>query len=249
MEHDLCLLAVPGLEAGAVPLGRAGRLVVGEAVVAMGFTGGNVLSSAFGAVENLHRLDGANVVQCDAKFTSGASGGGLFNEAGALVGILMFRLRGSGPQFFAVPVEWFEAWIGVGEAYDPVAPVAGVPFWARPAQALPRFMQAGTLEAESRWGELERLALFWAQADAHDPEAAYWRGVAEDHLSHDAAAIDAYREAVRLDAHHAASWYRLGLLYLRSGRTSEARAVVPGLLRASEPLARRLIRELPELPD
>jgi serine protease Do len=151
MEHDLCLLAVPGLEAGAVALGRAGRLVVGEAVVALGFTGGNVLSPAFGAVENLHRLDGANVVQCDARFTSGASGGGLFDESGALVGILMFRLRGSGPQFFAVPVEWFEAWIGRSEAYGPVEPLAGVPFWARPADALPRFMQAGTLEAESRW--------------------------------------------------------------------------------------------------
>jgi serine protease Do len=249
MEHDLCLLAVPGLTAGAVPLGRAGRLVVGETVLAMGFSGGVVLSPAFGAVENLHRLDGATVVQCDARFTSGASGGGLFNEAGALVGILMFRLRGPGPQYFAVPVEWFEARIDRSEAYGPVAPVAGVPFWARPAEALPRFMQAHTLEAEGRWDDLERFALVWSRADADDAEAAYWRGVAEDHLAHDTAAIDAYREAVSLDARHAASWYRLGRVYLRGGRAAEARAVLPGLLRASEPLARRLIRELPELPD
>lgn len=249
VDHDLCLLAVPGLEALPLPLGRAGELVVGAPVLAMGFTGGAGLSPARGAVENLHRLDGAPVVQCDAGFSSGASGGALFDEQGLLVGILMFRQRGPGPQFFAVPVEWFEAWIGRTDAYGPVGPVPGVPFWARPVERLPRFMQAGTLAVEGRWDDLERLARGWRHDDASDPEGAYWQGIAADHLRQDDRAIDAYRDAVTLDARHAASWYRLGLAYLRLGRAAEARAVLPGLLHASEPLARRLIDELPELPD
>lgn len=249
VDHDLCLLAVPGLEALPLPLGRAGELVVGAPVLAMGFTGGAGLSPARGEVENLHRLDGAPVVQCDAGFSSGASGGALFDEHGLLVGILMFRQRGPGPQFFAVPVEWFEPWIGRSEAYGPVGPVPGIPFWARPPDRLPRFMQAGTLAVEGRWEDLERLAVGWRLEDATDAEGAFWQGVAADHLQQDVLAIDAYRAAVTLDARHAASWYRLGRAYLRLGRAAEAREVLPGLLRASEPLARRLIDELPELPD
>ncbi len=249
MDHDLCLLGVPGLEAPPLPIGRAAELVVGATVLAMGFTGGVALSPALGAVENLHRMDGAPVVQCDAGFSSGASGGALFDEHGMLVGILLFRQRGPGPQFFAVPVEWFERWIGLDEAYGPVGPVEGVPFWARPAQSLPRFMQAMNLAAENRWDDLDRFASLWRNADSKDAEGAYWQGVAADHLQRDDVAVAAYRDAVSLDTRHASSWYRLGRAFLRIGRADEARAILPALLGASEPLARRLIQNLPELPD
>jgi hypothetical protein len=40
-------------------------------------------------------------LQGSAPFTSGASGGGLFDADKRLVGILMFRMRGAGAQYFS----------------------------------------------------------------------------------------------------------------------------------------------------
>lgn len=248
VDHDLCLLDVPGLDALPLPIGRAAHLVVGAPVLAIGFTGGVGLSPAIGVVEQLHSLDGAPVVQCDAGFSSGASGGALFDERGALVGILMFRQRGPGPRFFAVPVEWFEARIDQGEAYHPVGPLSGVPFWARPSEALPRFLQASNLSAEGRWADLRRFAREWRDAEGRDAEGAYWEGVAADQLRQDDEAIAAYQDAVALDARHAPSWYRLGQVYLRLGMAEKARALLPALIAASEPLGHRLLQDLAELP-
>lgn len=249
MAHDLCLLMVPDLEAGPVQVGRSDRLHIGDPVVAIGFTGGAGLSPAIGTVEGLHRVDGAHVVQSDAGFSSGASGGGMFDDSGALVAILLFRMRGPGPQFFAVPVEWFGDWIARTDSYESVGPLPGAPFWAKQTDELPSFMRANTLEAEARWSDLQAFADRWAEAEAMNPDAAYWQGFAASRLHRDDFAIAAFERAVRLDRRHALAWYHLGRTFLHAGRAADARAVVPALLAASEPLARRLISALPELPD
>jgi S1-C subfamily serine protease len=41
------------------------------------------------------------VIQTSTAFTSGASGGGLFDEDGRLVGILTYRLRGASGYYFS----------------------------------------------------------------------------------------------------------------------------------------------------
>ncbi len=249
MAHDLCLLDVPDLEAEPAEVGRSNLLQIGEQVVALGFTGGASLSPAVGTVEGLHRVDGAQVVQSDAGFSSGASGGGMFDERGALVAILLFRMRGPGPQFFAAPVEWFEDWIARTDAYAPVMPLTGAPFWAKETVDLPNFMRANTLEAQARWTDLQAFADLWASEDGASSEAAYWQGFAASRLNLDASAIAAFERAVRLDEKHALAWYRLGQTFLHAGRAADARAVIPHLLAASEPLARRLIHDLPDIPD
>lgn len=97
--HDVCVLDVPALDAVPVPVGRSGSLSVGDAVIAVGFTGGGGLTPATGVVEGLFCHDGAKVILTDAGFSSGASGGGLFDADGRLVGLLMFRMRAPGAQF------------------------------------------------------------------------------------------------------------------------------------------------------
>jgi hypothetical protein len=249
MDHDLCLLVVPDLEALPAALGHGDPLRIGDPVVALGFTGGAGLSPAFGTIAGLHHIDGARVVQSDAAFTSGASGGGMFDERGSLVAILLFRMRGPGPQFFAVPVEWFDERIASPEPYRAIEPLAGAPFWARPLDDLPGFMHAITLEAEARWTDLQAYADRWAASDPASADAAYWQGFAAFRSGRDDTAIEAFERAARLDRRHALAWYDLGRTYLHAGRPADARAVVPALLSASEPLARRLIDALPELPD
>lgn len=187
VAHDLCLLRVPGLQASAVTLGRADRLQPGQPVIALGYTGGGGLRNSQGQVLALHRLDGSRVVQSSNGFSSGASGGGLFNEDLQLVGILTFRLRGGESHFFAAPAEWLLAMLEAPgqDGYRAVAPDRSrqPAYWQRPVLDQPRFLKAALLQRNDQWPELESLAAEWARADANDPEPRYWMGVALEQMN------------------------------------------------------------------
>jgi hypothetical protein len=174
IDHDLCLLQVPGLPASAVALGRADGLKPGQRVTALGYTGGMGMQNSQGEVLALHRFDGSSVIQSSNGFSSGASGGGLFDDELRLVGILTFRLRGGDAHYFAAPAEWLRDMLDVPgrQGYDDVTPDRSQQpaFWQRPIADQPRFLKAALLERDDRWPELEALALEWARADATDPE-------------------------------------------------------------------------------
>jgi serine protease Do len=182
IDRDLCVLRVPGLEASAVPLGHAERLAPGQMVSALGYTGGLGLQSSQGEVIALHRVDGGRVIQSSNWFSSGASGGGLFDEELRLVGILTFRLRGGEAHYFAAPVEWLRAMLDapLAGAYAEVGPDRSkrLAYWQRPVLDQPRFLKAALLQRDDQWPELESLASEWARADASDPEPWYLMGVA-----------------------------------------------------------------------
>lgn len=139
-EHDLCLLRADGLAVPAAALGPAQQLQHGQRLTALGFTGGVLLQNSPGEVIGLHRLDGAPVVQTSSRFSSGASGGGLFDAGGRLVGILTFRQRGG--DYFAAPSEWLQRLIDAG-AFREIAPLPeGVPaYWERPRAHQPSFLR------------------------------------------------------------------------------------------------------------
>jgi serine protease Do len=182
VERDLCLLRVPGLRANAVPLGRADEVRTGQAVMALGFTGGAELRSSPGLVLAMHRFDGGRVIQTSTGFSSGASGGGLFDESLHLVGILTFRLRGGEAHYFAAPVEWLQTMLDRPDAigYNAVAPDRSqqLAYWQRLPPDQPRFLKAALLQRNDQWPELEALAAEWTRADADDPEPWYLSGLA-----------------------------------------------------------------------
>ena len=180
-EHDICLLQVPLLEARPAVLRPTSQLVIGEGVGAIGFSAGARIHYVHGAVARLHRYDDGVIVQGSAAFNSGASGGGLFDAVGRLVGILMFRMRGAGPQFFAAPVEWVAGGLGdnVGETVD--AEIVGEAFWNRAPDRLPYFMRANILMSEERWDELQTLLLQWKLDEPSSAEPVFLLGELESH--------------------------------------------------------------------
>ena len=93
VAHDICLLHAPRLDATPAPVGKVSLLKLGQQVGAIGFEGGIGIQFRQGRVTALHRHDGSNVLRSSTPFTSGASGGGLFNNAGQRVGLLTFRQR------------------------------------------------------------------------------------------------------------------------------------------------------------
>ncbi len=226
IDRDLCLLQVPGLKASAVTLGRADQLKPGQPVTALGFTGGLGLQNSTGEVLAVHRFDGSGVIQSSNWFSSGASGGGLFNESLQLVGILTFRLRGGEAHYFAAPAEWLQTMLDVpGDgAYRSVAPdrSARLSYWQRPLVDQPRFLKAALLQRDDRWPELATLASDWARADVADPEPWYLMGLALAQLGRLPEAQRALECSLAIEPGSAAAWARLAPVYGQQGQADRA---------------------------
>jgi hypothetical protein len=225
VDHDLCVLRVPGIDTGAVRLGHADELRPGQRVIALGFTGGAGMQTSGGEVIALHRFDGGKVIQSSNWFNSGASGGGLFDEQSRLVGILTFRLRVGAAHYFAAPVEWLGRLLGDGVPSRAVAPFAAqeLAFWQRPLEAQPDFLKAAVLERNHDWPALETLSQRWSQEVPADAEPWYLHGEALAEQGRWPTARAALERSLDIEPAQAAAWYRLGLVYTRLGQPARAR--------------------------
>jgi hypothetical protein len=216
--HDLCFLRAPSWNGSPVRLGGRDALHVGEPVAAIGFTGGTGRSLRFGRVQALHVLDGARVIESDTAFTSGASGGGLFDASGALVGLLTFRMRGTSGSYYSLPVRWIREGLSAQRPWTDIRPLPeAMPFWQRDVETLPFFMRAAPLSAEGRWVELVDLTERWSADDPRDAEALVVRGEAMQKLDRPEAAIGAFTQAVTLGPEDPSAWYGLALAYATVG--------------------------------
>ena len=241
LEHDLCVLDAPKLEATPVRLGSARDLRIGQRVGAMGFTGGVEMAFRDGMVGALHRLDGSNVIQSTTAFTSGASGGALFDHEGRLVGILTFRLPGPQGYYFSAPVDWIAERVTAGDGFVGIGPLAATrSFWQRPAPNLPYFMRAALLEAGAQWPELLDLADLWAAAEDDSPEPWIARGKAYLRLDRREAAVKAFSRATRVEPASGEAWFNLGVTYFRLGEASETQRAHATLSQLNPDLAEDL---------
>lgn len=105
-DHDLCLLAVNDLHAPAIPLAEIESIKVGQKVFALGAPRGLDLTLSEGIVSSLRKQDDSHFIQTTASISPGSSGGGLFNDHGALIGITTFQANDGQNLNFAVPVDW-----------------------------------------------------------------------------------------------------------------------------------------------
>jgi S1-C subfamily serine protease len=105
-DRDVCSLSVAGISASAVVVGSTKTLKVGAKVYAIGAPKGLELTLSDGIVSSLREVEGGQYIQTTAAISPGSSGGGLFDENGALVGLTTFYLAEGLNLNFAVPVEW-----------------------------------------------------------------------------------------------------------------------------------------------
>ena len=97
--------------------------------------------SGLSKCHSLYPWDGASVVRSSTAFNSGASGGGLFNRADELIGILTFRGRGGTAPFFSLPVAWVGGLLG-RSSFVAVAPQGPAPsFWEKEGSEQPPFLR------------------------------------------------------------------------------------------------------------
>ena len=141
-ELDLCILTAPVGAARAAPFRDAASLAVGEQVYAAGYPLGQGISIRGGSVKALHRHENSNVIQVSAPFDFGASGGGLFDRHGNLVGVLTFKMVGGDDYYFAVPTEWIARVLAEAARKE-----EATAFWERSPAALPPFLSKISLES------------------------------------------------------------------------------------------------------
>jgi len=199
IEHDLCVLAVSELStATPAAVGPIESLRLSDPVIAAGYPRGGKLNISHGEIKGLHALDGASVLQVSAPFDHGQSGGGLFDAAGRLIGIIGFKAVAGGNFHYALPL----AWAGdatPGQAATPALPLLDEQaFWQRPNAQKPLFLLAASLEANQDWKALQGVAQEWVTADENNPAA--WLCLARmlTRLKHNQAAARAFAQAATL---------------------------------------------------
>ena len=144
-ELDLCILTAPVGKTRAAPFRDAASLAVGEQVYAAGYPLGQGISIRGGSVRALHRHENSNVIQVSAPFDFGASGGGLFDRYGNLVGVLTFKMAGGDDYYFAVPTEWIARVLAEAARKE-----EATAFWERSPAALPAFLSKISLDSAGR---------------------------------------------------------------------------------------------------
>ena len=108
--RDVCQLRAAGLSAQPVRIAPTASVVVGANVYAIGTPRGLELTMSAGLVSSLRRNAAGQVVlvQTSASISRGSSGGGLFDESGALVGLTTIgSVTGDAQNLnFAIPADW-----------------------------------------------------------------------------------------------------------------------------------------------
>ncbi len=216
--RDVCSLTVKGLNARVAPLGSTKRLKVGQKVFAIGAPQGLERTLSEGILSSLRELDGGRYLQISAPISPGSSGGGLFDDAGKLIGLPTFYLSEGQQLNFAVPVEW--------------------------VQALPQRVAMLKLRTRDEWVEITKVpyegmdwpelikhSRDWAQAQPGEIIAWLQLGYAYSLSDEQVKAIEAFREALRIDPENEHAWSYIAIAYHKSNQRAKAIEAIQQLKR------------------
>ncbi len=219
--HDLCLVTTVNIPFKPAVLGKSTDLKRGEEIVSIGNSNGApapLVTS--GSVKSLYDADAGKIIRTSAKFELGASGSGLFDMDGHLVGINTFKTAGrSSAFFFSLPIEWLN--ILEKQPIETKLPIEGKALWEEDEDKKPFYMQAAVPEAREDWPKLAEVASKWTIAEPKTPDAWFELGIADENLSKQDEADKAYRHAVELDSSYADALVRIGILAKEKGDTVE----------------------------
>lgn len=235
--HDLCLVTTYGLPLTPVPLGNSVQLKKGQELISIGHSGGvpAPLTSA-GTLKSIYPYqNNGNVIRTNARFSMGASGSGLFDQNGKLIGINTFKTPGRHAFFYALPVEWLDDL--EKQPVETTFPVAGKAFWEEEDNQKPFFMQMALPELNQQWAQLAKVAKAWIQAEPYNTEAWYELGYAEENLGHISEAEKAYTQSITMDSGNTDALFKLGLLANSRGDQGKVKEIKLALLQLDADIA------------
>lgn len=209
--HDLCLMTTFGMPHKPVILGKSTDLKKGQEVIAIGHSNGvpAPLTSA-GVVKSTYDLDQGKVILSSAQFRMGASGSGLFDTEGRLIGINTFKTSGRNSFYYALPVEWLNSL--KNKPAETNFPISGRALWEEEEDKKPIFLQVAIPTIKEDWKKLFDVANEWTRKEKNNAEAWFELGLAYEHLNNLIEAEKAYRQSIKLDSQNTDALLRLGFI-------------------------------------
>jgi len=227
-HHDLCILKVEGLNVPVANIGSSERLKYEQAVYTVGFAGSSPRpNGTFGYIKGLYPMDDSVIVRASNTFRLGDSGGGMFDEAGNLVGIITVKSPGHNAFYYNMPVEWVQRLLNKPE--QSIVSESELPFWAEAQEKWPFFMRIVQPLKTENWQELNTIALQWTEKEPANTEAIFYRAVAEYSLKDSVDAEQHFNQVIAKNSNNSSALYYLGLIAEENGKHIEALNMVAAL--------------------
>jgi hypothetical protein len=227
VHHDLCLLTTDELPFTPVPVRRTADLPAGETVFFYGYPGGTEAFFTEGRVSALHPYESSHIIETSAGFGLGASGGGLFDSDGALVGITTFLSAGHSGYYYAMPADLVEALRR--KPAEPLSPMTGQAVWELPIAGQPAFLQMQRLAEAGNWAGALAHTSAWIAAEAGNFDAWLSHGQALLRAGRIEDAMEALQRAQALAPDDMNVIRTLGAALARAGRAKESEALLARL--------------------
>lgn len=200
-HHDLCILTVANLDAPIAKMGASKNLQYETPVFTIGYPDKTTEPvNTFGVVKGIFPMDDSVVIRATSPFRLGASGGGVFDDTGTLVGIITLKSRGNQAHYYYMPVEWVQALM------DKPAQVLGAktekPFWAAMDKERPYFMQVVQPCVSQDWKSLLTVSLEWVSHEPNTAESWFYLAMAEYETKAYEKATEHFNKALSLNERH-----------------------------------------------
>ena len=241
--YDMCLVGTEPIPFQAADIGSVTQMKKGEEIIGMGHSSGNPSPvNANGVLKSTYPFNNGLIIRSSARFTMGASGSGLFDSQGRLIGINTFKSPGRNAYFYALPIEWLANL--EKQPIETKFPIEGKTFWEEDDAQKPYFMQIATPELNEDWATLATISEKWTKTEPKNDEAWYELGNALDHLNQKSDAEAAYRRAIEINKGHTEALYALGLIALNKGNQKEAKEIKLAILDIDPELSEALDKEI-----
>lgn len=223
--HDLCLVSTHNMPFKPVLRGNSLSLTRGQEITAIGHSNGVPAPiTSIGEIQGLYPTQPGNMIRSSAKFLMGASGSGLFDMEGRLVGINTFKTAGNGGSIhFALPVEWLETLEKMPASTE--FPVHGKALWEEDEDKKPFYMRAAVPESRQDWAALQKVSTLWTQQEPTSADAWFSLGLAQLSLKQLTSAASAFDQAVSLDPQFVEAWFKRGEVAQQLGDQQTVRQI------------------------
>lgn len=220
-HHDLCMLTVENLDAPAVKFGASKSLQYEESIFTVAYPDETKQPvNTFGIVQGLFPMDDSVIIRASSSFRLGASGGGAFDDAGNLVGIITLKSKGSTAYYYYMPVEWVRALMS--KPAQALGKKSEKPFWAMDAKQRPYFMQVVQPYLTHEWRALLKVAHEWVQTEPNTAESWFYLAAAEYATSDYDHAAEHFKKVLAINSQHSQAMDYLEKLAQRTAETNVA---------------------------
>ena len=208
-KNDLCILKFKFLELKPVIMTSTAKVEYETDVFTKSY-GGNAAKpgSSFGTVKAKFDYDGYQIIQSSASFSLGASGGGLFNYKGELLGITTFKTPGRSAFYYSMPVEIIEDMLNNGKEIS-VTTAPERAFWDTPEKNQPYFMRVVSALNKKDWGKLLFISKDWVKDEPDADESNFHLGLANYHQDNQTTAKKLFEKVVNQNKKHTLSYLYL----------------------------------------